>query len=194
MVKCDGNTKWQGTLKKRASLKSIWPRRVPSSFPSPGEKKMRLVQSISSIDLIYQEHDLSMVSFQIENEKHNSSQTNVTKFICKYKGNSFLSYWKICIWYIQTVSKRIDFLVHDMMLRLFDLSYIIELAKVLIKDDNYWLPQSNFCSPPMRRFFDIYILLCKVEFWCESAKFCPFGGISKNSLPQNAKSDKFELV
>ena len=70
---------------------------VPSSFPSPGEKKMRLVQYISNIDLIYQEHDLSMVSFQIENEKHNSSQTNVTKFICKYKGNSFLSYWKICI-------------------------------------------------------------------------------------------------
>ena len=155
---------------------------------------MRLVQSISNIDLIYQEHDLSMVSFQIENEKHNSSQTNVTKFICKYKGNSFLSYWKICIWYIQTVSKRIDFLVHDMMLRLLDLSYIIELAKVLIKDDNYWLPQSNFCSPPMRRFFDIYILLSKVEFLYESAKICPFDGISKNSLPQNAKSDKFELV
>ena len=55
---------------------------------------MRLVQSISNIDLIYQEHDLSMVSFQIESEKHNSSQTNVTKFICKDKGNSFLSYWK----------------------------------------------------------------------------------------------------
>ena len=123
------------TFQKEASLKSKWSRRVPSSFSSPGEKVMRLVQSISSIDLIYQEHDLSMVSFQIENEKHNSSQTNVTKFICKYKGNSFLSYWKICIWYIQTVSKRIDFLVHDMMLRLFDLSYIIELAKVLIKDD-----------------------------------------------------------